>query len=55
MTESIRNRNSRGEFHGYQQWHVFNTLALRGTWIDNQKTGYVEYHSYEIQTTYYIR
>jgi hypothetical protein len=55
MTPSIRNRNSRGEYHGYQQWYMLNTLALRGTWINNQSTGYVEYHCYEIQTTYFIQ
>lgn len=55
MTQSIRNRNSRGEYHGYQQWHRLNTLALRGNRINNQNFGYVEYHCYEIQTTYFIR
>ena len=54
MTPSIRNRNSRGEYHGYQQWYMLNILALRGTWINNQKTGYVEYHMMQ-QTTYFIR
>jgi hypothetical protein len=55
MTPSITNRNSRGEYHGYQYWNRLNTLAFRGNWTNNQKTGYVEYHCYEIQTTYFIR
>jgi hypothetical protein len=55
MTASIRNRNSRGEYHGYQQWHRLNTLAFRGTFKNNSSAGYTERHCYEIQTTYYIQ
>ena len=55
MTKTIRNRNKRGEYHGYQQWHIFNKLAHRGNWNNGSRTGYLEWHYYKIQTTYYIR
>lgn len=55
MLYTIRNKNGAGEYHGYQQWHRLNTLALRGNCCNDTYTGYVEYHCYEIRTIYYIQ
>lgn len=55
MKKEIRNRNSKGQYHGYQQLHIFDTLAFRGNWINGWHNGYAEYHFSGLQTTYFIR
>jgi hypothetical protein len=43
--KNIINRNSKGEYHGYQEWYwKDNTLRNRGNCNNGKLIGYSEYH-----------
>jgi hypothetical protein len=45
-TYSIENKNTIGEYHGYQEWYwMDNTLFFRGNGKNGQSIGYCENHS----------
>ena len=55
MDKDIRNTNSKGKFHGCQEWYnVDGKLAYRGNYKNNIDIGYQEYH-YLNETEYYIQ
>lgn len=55
MKNSIRNTNSKGEKHGYQEWYSSdNKLTLRGNWKNNKEIGCEEWHRYKV-TNFYIK
>jgi len=53
MKKDIRNRNDKGEYHGYNELYWGNTGWSRGNRKNNNRIGYYELH--EIKTAYYIR
>ena len=38
----IEPKNSKGQFHGYQEWYIFNVLWFKGNRINGERIGYVE-------------
>jgi hypothetical protein len=40
----IRNKNSKGQSHGYQEWYGYNKVIYRGNYKNNERIGYAEYH-----------
>lgn len=54
MNKDIINKNSRSQYHGYQQWYGYNELIYRGTYKNNNMIGYQEWHN-TYQTRYHIR
>ena len=42
--KDIRNKNSRGQSHGYQEWYGYHELIYRGNYKNNERIGYAEYH-----------
>ena len=50
MKEDIRNKNSKGQRHGYQEWYSYTKLnykeklIYRGDYKNNERIGYAEYH-----------
>jgi hypothetical protein len=63
MNKTIKNRNSKGELHGYQEWyHEDNGLWLivRGVSKNNKEIGYIEQHGHDKsygrkETSYFIK
>jgi hypothetical protein len=57
MDKDIRNTNSKGKFHGCQEWYNSSgELAYRGNYKNNIDIGYQEYHLKSIkQTHFHIR
>jgi hypothetical protein len=50
----IRTYNTKGEYHGYQEWYwKSDVVYYRGKYKNNTPLGYVEYHGDNKQTTYY--
>lgn len=41
------NRNSKGQYHGYQEWYSnsLTKVLYRGNFKNDIRIGYVEYHS----------
>ena len=55
MLYTIRNKNRAGQFHGYQQWHMLNTLAFRGNCYNGKySVGYTEWHTGKVPKTIYF-
>ena len=55
MDKNIRNKNSKGESHGYQEFYYLNNkLSLRANFKNGSGIGYVEMHRF-VQTLYVIR
>ena len=55
MKKDIRNYNSKGKWHGYQEWYYPNgNIAHRGISKNIRDIGYNEWHSSK-RTTYSIR
>lgn len=57
MKEDITNRNSKGQYHGYQEWHSDSTIFImwgRLSYKNGKEIGYEEWHVTK-ETTYYIR
>jgi len=55
MKDDIRNNNTKGQCHGYQEWYWHNgEFYLRGVWKNGQLHRYQERHSSK-QTSYHIR
>jgi len=56
VMQEITNKNSQGEYHGYQQGclNYLNELTYRGTYKRHAAIGYHEYHGME-ETYYYVR
>ena len=53
--KNITNRNTKGQRHGYQEFHWNGKLSLRTNYKNDKFIGYQEvYYSSEI-TIYYIR
>jgi hypothetical protein len=52
MKKSIRNYNSKGEYHGYQEWYLNGKLQLRCMIKNDTLYGYSEWHDDKI---YYIK
>ena len=52
--KTIINRNSKGEYHGYQEWYYHQKLGYRGKWKNGLEIGYEESHTWK-HTIYYIR
>jgi hypothetical protein len=44
MTKDIRNKNNKGQSHGYQEWYGDNKLVLRGNFKNGNRIGYEELH-----------
>ena len=40
--ENIVPKNSKGEYHGYQEWYVDNVIWYRGCHKNSQEVGYNE-------------
>ncbi len=59
MKENIITRNSKGQYHGYQEWYSFYDnsaickLSYRAMWNNGKRIGYIECHLQQ-KTTYYI-
>jgi hypothetical protein len=51
--KNIINYNNKQQYHGYQQWHVTNILHHRANYINGNRIGYTESHSWK-QTNFYI-
>jgi hypothetical protein len=55
MKKTIYNYNSKGEWHGHQEWYYNNgMLGRRGTSKNTRDIGYNEWHSSK-RTIYSIR
>ena len=57
MKEEITNRNYKGQYHGYQEWHSDSTIFImwgRLNYKNGKEIGYEEWHVTK-ETTYYIR
>ena len=54
MKKTIRNKNTKGQRHGYQEWYWDNELSYRGVWKNNRRIGYQEWHRVK-KTEYYIK
>ena len=52
--KDIKNKNSKEQYHGYQEWHIRNELYYRGNIKNNKHIEYSEFHSSKI-TRYNIR
>ena len=52
--KDIRPANSKGQYHGYQEWYVGDSLALRNVIKNGRIMGYLERHMAKI-TNFYIR
>ena len=50
---NIRNKNSKGEYHDYQEWYYYKKLWYRGKYKNNIKIGYGESHTWK-ETIFYI-
>lgn len=53
MKKNITNFNNKGQWHGYQEWYVYNKIVLRGYRKNDILIGYTEGHNSK-QTIYYI-
>lgn len=54
MLYTIRNKNGAGQYHGYQQSHMLNTIAFRGTYKNNSNIGYTEWHNGKVPKIIYF-
>jgi hypothetical protein len=54
MNKDITNKNSKDQYHGYQEWYVCNKLYYRSNYINDNIIGYTESHWSKI-TRYNIR
>lgn len=54
MKEDIKNRNSKKQLHGYQEWYSYCEPTLRGIFKHGLEIGYGEFN-YAKQTNFYIR
>jgi len=54
IKQDIENRNTKGYFHGYQEWYEDSILTLRGMYKNDLEVVYEEFHLVK-QTTFYIR
>lgn len=52
--KDITNKNSKEQYHGYQEWYIPNTLWYRGNYKNDESIGYEEYHFIK-KTRYNIR
>ena len=52
--KDITNKNSKEQYHGYQEWYIRNELYYRGKYNNNNIIGYTESHYSKI-TRYNIR
>ena len=52
--KDITNKNSKEQYHGYQEWYVRNELYYRGNYKNDNIIGYTESHYSKI-TRYNIR
>lgn len=54
--KDIRNKNSKYQYHGYQEWypHYNNKLAYRSNMKNGKLIGYSELH-YMYRTEYHIK
>ena len=50
----ITNKNSRGQYHGYQESYNKDKLWYRGKYINDKRIGHSEYHWCKI-TIFHIR
>jgi hypothetical protein len=55
MKQVIRNKNDKGQYHGYQEWY-FNGKIIAHRYIvrNGQNIGYSEWHGFK-KTNFYIR
>ena len=55
MKTDIRNTNSKGQSHGYQEWYlIYDYVVFRGMYKNGLKIGYIEWHRSQL-TDFYIR
>jgi len=55
MKKEIRNNNTKGQCHGYQEWYgIGNKLFIRTTFKNGRLIGYSEWHNAK-ETNYIIR
>jgi hypothetical protein len=50
----IEPRNTKGQWHGYQEWYKDDKMLLRGTYKHGKDYGYEEHHQ-ENETNFYIK
>ena len=51
---NIKSKNSKDQFHGYQEWYWKDTIYFKSNYINGKRIGYTENH-YINKTTFYIR
>ena len=54
MRKDITNKNTKNEYHGYQEWYGHYELCLRGTYKNDELIGYEEWHIGP-RTNFYIK
>ncbi len=55
MNKNIRTYNTKGEYHGYQEWYwKSDVLIFRGNWKNGNAVGYSDWHNIK-ETLYHIR
>ena len=62
MKEDIINKNSNGEYHGYQEWYLRDKIYYRGIRKNDNRIGYTEWFRIGLterydgkETNFYIR
>jgi len=56
VNKEIKNHNSKGHYHGYQEWYTLINVKvwLRGNYKNNIRIHYNELHHYDKQTNFFI-
>ena len=42
---NIEPRNSKNQYHGYQEWYCYDKLILKSNYKNDKPIGYGEYHT----------
>ena len=53
-TKDITNRNSKGDYHGYQQWYHDGIMYRRGNSYHGFPIGYQEHRMHHFNNTLFI-
>lgn len=52
--KTIESKNSKGQYHGYQESYAYGEIQLRGMYKHGLEIGYEEYHGLK-KTNFYIK
>ncbi len=54
--KEIINKNSKGQWHGYQEWYTRGKLCFKGFYNNNIKVDYEEFYYYsgKLEKCFYI-